>query len=191
MNSNCKLSNVTKTYLARFNNILDRMIEEMTSAELTDSISHNFIVQMIPHHRAAIEMSENILKYTTNVTLQNIAGNIIAEQTASIENMEKIKETCFALDNTDTDNFLYERGVKPILNTMFSGMETACFDNNVTCNFMREMIPHHLGAVRMCENALKYDICTELVPIMRSIIRSQEKGICQMRSLLNCLGCRE
>ncbi len=52
-----RLSNVTENYLSEFYCILDRMIESITEAELTDSISHNFIVQMIPHHRAAIGMS--------------------------------------------------------------------------------------------------------------------------------------
>lgn len=54
------------------------MIQGMTEAELTGSISDNFIVQMIPHHRAAIEMSGNILKYTTSIPLQEIALGIIS-----------------------------------------------------------------------------------------------------------------
>ena len=54
-----QFSDVTKNYLCRFYKILDEMIEGMTNAELTNSLSHNFIVQMIPHHRAAIEMSES------------------------------------------------------------------------------------------------------------------------------------
>lgn len=62
MEKSSRLSNVTKNYLSAFNCILDEMIQRMTEAEQSDSISHNFIVQMIPHHRAAIEMSENILK---------------------------------------------------------------------------------------------------------------------------------
>ena len=44
-----EFSNVTKKYLSRFYDILDAMIWEMSNADLTDSISHNFIVQMIPH----------------------------------------------------------------------------------------------------------------------------------------------
>lgn len=40
------------------------MIQGMTDDELDESISHNFIVQMIPHHKAAIEMSQNLLQYT-------------------------------------------------------------------------------------------------------------------------------
>ena len=56
------LSEETCQYLADYRNIVQNMIMEMTSAELDCSISHNFISQMIPHHKAAIEMSENILK---------------------------------------------------------------------------------------------------------------------------------
>lgn len=56
-----QFSDVTKQYLCCFYEILDNMIEEMTNAKLTNSISHNFIVQMIPHHQAAIKMSQNIL----------------------------------------------------------------------------------------------------------------------------------
>ena len=79
-----RLSDVTKRYLIRFYDILDEMVDNMTCAELNDSVSHNFIVQMISHHQAAIQMSENILQYTTNLPLQTIAQNIIATQTQSI-----------------------------------------------------------------------------------------------------------
>ena len=81
----CPMSQVTKAYLAQFYHILDEMITGMTNAELGESISLNFIHQMIPHHRAAIEMSRNILQYTTSPALEQIAENIITEQTKSIE----------------------------------------------------------------------------------------------------------
>lgn len=42
MNRQCQLSNVTKDYLIEFHCILDEMIQGMTSATLTDSISHNY-----------------------------------------------------------------------------------------------------------------------------------------------------
>ncbi len=62
----------------------------MKNARMTNSISYNFIVQMIPHHQAAIDMSRNILQYTTCVALQDIAMGIVEEQTKSIENMQKL-----------------------------------------------------------------------------------------------------
>lgn len=189
MEKSCRLSNVTKNYLSAFNRILDEMIQRMTEAEQSDSISHNFIVQMIPHHRAAIEMSENILKYTTNISLQDIASDIVSEQTKSIENMEKILNCCSERKDCEQDLCLYQRRTEQIMQTMFFQMGCARSTNEINCDFIREMIPHHMGAVEMSNNALQYDICPELKPILEAIITSQERGIMQMRKLLRCLGC--
>lgn len=189
MERSCRLSNVTKDYLSAFHCILEEMIRRMTEAELNDSISRNFIVQMIPHHRAAIEMSENILKYTTDISLQDIACGIVTEQTKSIENMEKILGCCGEKKDCEQDLCLYQRRNGQILQTMFSQMGCARSTNEINCDFMWEMIPHHMGAVEMSKNALQYDICPELRPILDAIITSQEKGIMQMRNLLRCMGC--
>lgn len=187
MDRKCMLSNVTKEYLEAFNCILDEMIQGMTNAKLTDSISYNFIVQMIPHHMAAVEMSRNILRYTTNIPLQNIALQIIKEQTESIENMQEIKCSCGDLCNTEQDLCGYLNKIDQIMQTMFCSMQNACSTNNINADFMREMIPHHMGAVEMSETALMYDICPELRPVLSAIIISQKRGIMQMQHLLRCM----
>lgn len=189
MKQSCQFSNVTQNYLAEFHCILEDMIREMTEAPLSNSISWNFIVQMLPHHRAAIRMSHSILQYTTNIPLQTIASNIITEQTKSIENMKTIQCRCEQLVNSKEDVCLYQNRVNRILQTMFSGMENASVSNSVNCNFMWEMIPHHKGAVELSENALRYPICPELKPVLYAIITSQKKGIAQMQQLLRCIGC--
>ena len=67
---------------------------------------------------------------------------------------------------------------------MFHSMETAPISNSINVNFMREMIPHHLGAVRMSRSALKYPLCQELVPMLEDIIRTQSAEIIEMERLL-------
>lgn len=189
MASTSKLSDVAKNYLCRFYEILDEMIEGISEAELTDSLSHNFIVQMIPHHCAAIKMSDNILQYTTFIPLQNIAKNIIVSQTKSIENMQAILPCCSQCLNSVQDICLYKKGFRTITQTMYSAMQNACADNNINADFMREMIPHHKGAIQMSKNALQYPICPELEPILRAIITSQENGVREMEWLLRCACC--
>lgn len=184
-----QLSDVTQIYLCRFYKILDEMVEGMTNAELSDSLSHNFIVQMIPHHRAAIEMSENLLQFTTFIPLQRIAQNIVSEQTKSIEDMQNVLAHCSKLSNSEQAQCLYGRRFHQITQTMFSRMRNACSDNNINANFMREMIPHHQGAIKMSKNVLQYPICPELNPILQAIITSQEKGVREMQRLLRCIGC--
>lgn len=189
MNHPCRFSHNTQVYLETFSSILEEMIQGMTGAALTDSISHNFIVQMVPHHRAAIEMSRNVLTYTTNVELQEIARRIISEQTKSIENMEQILCCCGTLENTQPDLCAYQSETEQIMQTMFCEMRHACSTNRIDANFLREMIPHHMGAIRMSRTALRYPICPELRPILQSIITSQENGVRQMSQLLRRMTC--
>ncbi len=189
MTSRGKLNGDAKRYLCRFYEILDGMIKGMNCAELTNSISHNFIAQMIPHHKAAIEMSENLLKYSDFEPLERIAENIIEEQTKSIKDMEKAMANCKCVLNTQQDLCRYEKEFDAIKREMFSEMRNACSDSNINASFMREMIPHHKGAIKMSKNALRYCICPELCPILRAIIESQEKGVREMEGLLRGFVC--
>lgn len=179
-----QFSNNTKIYLEQYQYILKNMINQMSSVELTDSISGSFITQMIPHHRAAIAMSENLLRYTTNIPLQNIAQNIISSQQKSIQSMMESYHKCHVYTNSPSELARYQEENHSIISSMFYEMNTAHSDNNIDANFIREMIPHHKGAVYMSENALRFPICDELIPQLNSIISTQEEGIRQMYSLL-------
>lgn len=179
-----QLSNNTQAYLCRFYEILDTMVKDMTGTPLIDSVSHNFITQMIPHHMAAIEMSQNLLRYTTLIPLQDIAQNIITEQTEGIHDMKAALSRCSGCVNSPHELCLYQKRLDRIVQNMFSRMNNACRGNDINWNFMREMIPHHEGAIQMSKNALYFPICPELVPILEAIITSQEKGVRQMKCLL-------
>lgn len=187
MDRQCEFSNVTKAYLEAFRCILEDMIRGMAEAELSNSISHNFIAQMIPHHCAAVEMSQNILKYTTNIQVQEIALQIVAEQTRSIENMRSIQCACGRSCNSRQDICMYQRRINQIMQRMFSEMSGAGAVNNINVNFLREMIPHHRGAIEMAQTALRCNICPELRPILRAIITSQQRGVAEMQQLLQCM----
>lgn len=179
-------SDVTKRYLTRYYEILEEMVSGMTNAALTESLSHNFIVQMIPHHRAAIEMSQNLLNYTTCLPLQRVAQSIITEQTQSIADMERVLGACEEKTDTACALARYEGRYKRITERMFCRMRTAPTGNCVDRNFILEMLPHHLGAIELSTAALRFDICRQLRPILKAIIASQEKGVRQMRALLGC-----
>ena len=178
--------NAAEAYRCRYEAILNEMIGKMTNACLNDSLSHNFIVRMIPHHEAAIEMSRNILCYTRFEPLREIAEGIISEQTQSIAQMKKALPACEGCRNTEQERYRYECEYRRITETMFREMREACTNANLNASFMREMIPHHIGAIRMSRSLLRCPICGELVPILEAIIASQEKGVCEMRKLLEC-----
>ncbi len=185
------LSDASKHYLCCYYQILDEMIQGITTAKLTQSISHNFIVQMIPHHQAAVRMCRNILEYSDDRAVRRLAQRIIAQQTQGIQTMEGLLPQCGQLPSPQMDLRLCQRRTELIFREMFSQMRATPEGNRLDAVFMQEMIPHHLGAVRMSQNTLRYEICTGLAPVLRSIIDTQCREVRQMRALLQRMGCQQ
>ncbi|MEG0453274.1 MAG: DUF305 domain-containing protein [Coprobacillus sp.] len=176
----------SQKYLQCYNSLLSQMIQSMTSATLLSSLSMTFINQMIPLHYAAIQMSKNLLLYTTNIPLQNIACQIIENQTKSIQDMMNIYNKC-SCENNQTDINSYLGSYEQISSTMFSSMKNAESNNDINISFIHEMIPHHYGAIKMSKTLLQYPICDELYSILTTIISLQEQDINQMSTLLKKL----
>lgn len=184
------LSDESKHYLCCYYQILDEMIQGITTAKLTQSISHNFIVQMIPHHRAAVRMSRNILEASDDTAVRRLAQRVITQQTQGIETMEGLVDGCGQVINPQMDLRLYQRRMDLIFRELFTKMGSAPEGNRLNAVFLQQMIPHHRGAVRMAHNALRYEIRTDLVPVLRSIMDTQNREIRQMQSLLRRMGCQ-
>ena len=183
MNNSSLLSLNTQSYLAEYNSILARMASRMEAAEQSSSVSGTFIRQMLPHHEAAVEMSQNLLRYTTDLRLQRIAQDIIAEQTRSISAMRQIQRVCAGTQNTPQSAERYAGCVWRIVNGMITAMESARAVNSIDLNFIAEMLPHHEGAIRMSRLALDFSLCPGLVPILNDIIRSQSRSARELREV--------
>ncbi len=177
-----------KRYLSRFDAILDRMTEAMTCARLTRSISHNFIVQILPHHRAAVEMSQNILDNTNEPALRNAAIQIISMQEQRNKALQGIQLPCALMRNPGEDVARYQAQVSRILEAMFRDMRRAPVTGDPAKDFIYEMLPHHRGAVEMSQNALAYPVCQSLYPVLDSLIVSKKQGIRQLEEILRQLG---
>ncbi len=109
-------------------------------------------------------MSENILQYTTRIPLQEIAEGIVAEQMRSIADLEAVLPVCSMETNSAQALYRYRRQADRIIGAMLIAMDTACANNNVSADFMLEMIPHHRGAVELLRTALRYPSALAYVP---------------------------
>ncbi len=103
--------------------------------------------------------------------------------------MRDIQDLCKDFKNSEQDLWLYQHSMNEIMQNMFSKMNNARTTCQLNCDFMWEMIPHHMGAVEMSETTWQYFICPELKPILHTIIISQQRGIIQMQRLLSYIGC--
>lgn len=77
-------------------------------------------------------------------------------------------------------NIVIAAGAAAIFLASFSAMRTQAGIGNA--EFLRAMIPHHSGAILMCERAPVTD--PEISALCRDIIASQAKEIAQMQAIL-------
>lgn len=174
---NCIQNNYARKYLCVFFQILNNMEDKMSYAPITNSVTINFIRAMVLHHQSAIYMCQNLLRFTDNNELERIANNIITTQTKGISEMRDVAMTFSGYSNNRRDINLYETTFIRITRNMICRMRSAPRTNNINLNFVNEMIPHHEGAIRMCENLLKYEIDPRLADIANVIIEEQSNGI--------------
>ena len=144
MKNTVLLSEDSKNYLCCFYQTLDQMVQAMTTAGLTQSISHNFIVQMLPHHRAAIQMASNVLRFTKNQAVRRLAQRVVQERTQGIGRMEEALGTCNQLTNPQMDLRLYQRRMDLIYRDMYTKMNRAPENNRLAAVYLRQTLSHEL-----------------------------------------------
>ena len=70
-----------------------------------------------------------------------------------------------------------------ITNEMIEKMKNSPRCYNINLDFVGEMIPHHEGAVKMCENLLQYYIDPRLKQVANTIIEEQSRGIEELKQI--------
>lgn len=182
-----KLSDNTKTYIDRYFAIVNEMSEAMRGVEPSDSISEMYIAQMLAHNSGAVNMSENILTYTTNANIETLAKSIVKYQSEAIETLSAMKEECSNCKNEERDVNLYQRRFSVLLENMLMGMNNINVSNNIDVDFLSGLIAHHEGAINMAKNVLGYEICKNLETYAENLITTHELQLSQMRQLLRIL----
>ncbi len=176
-----------KRYLNRFDQILSQMANKMLTRDIIGNITIDFIECMIPHHQAAIYMCENLLQYTDYEPLEKIAKGIIEMQTRGIEQMKEIAKTTSGYCNTPRDVNHYMAKYYEITKNMIYRMKNSPRCVNINLSFVNEMIPHHEGAIAMCNNLLQYKIDPRLIDVADTIIKEQSEGVRQLEEIRNSL----
>jgi len=65
---------------------MTKMMADMT-IKPTGDVDHDFVEMMVPHHQAAIDMAQTLLRYGHNEPLRRLAQEIIVTQQQEIAAM--------------------------------------------------------------------------------------------------------
>jgi uncharacterized protein (DUF305 family) len=152
---------------------------EMTSGdgEAVDS-DLAFIDAMIVHHGSAIEMAELAAEHAERDEIRRLADEIIAAQTAEIEQLQAWRDEWFAGEpETDLSAMLDMPGMNMTADDARMLREAESFDDM----FIEMMIPHHESAISMASDLQETTERPELQDLAEEIITAQQAEIEQMQ----------
>ncbi|MDP8943488.1 MAG: DUF305 domain-containing protein [Actinomycetota bacterium] len=143
-----------------------------------------FLEAMVPHHEAALDMSEVAARRARAPEIKRLAKDIAASQRPEIEQMRRIHQRLFDRP-LEADEAAHERlGLSAEEAGMDHGDAAAAlararpFDRA----FVDAMVPHHEGAVRMAKVVLAKTRDAELRRLAEGIVATQEREITAMNA---------
>lgn len=174
-------------YMSEQDAIMADMMKAMKNVPKSGNPSVDFLKGMIPHHQAAILMSESLLRYGgQNQALKQLAEDIIRVQKTEITQMQ---EMAGALKTAKADQAKEAAYLKEY-NKMFDGTMShamphgAATAQSVDAAFTEGMIMHHEMAVDMSKAILDYTEDAKVKALAQEIIDAQVKEIAQMKEML-------
>lgn len=178
-----------KDFLRAYYRELEDMIYGMSRIKDCNSIACCFASKMLQHNRSAIAISENLLTGSFFEPPRFIAKHVIEDGRQNLANMRKILNSSSKYRDNKDDLNSYNRSATLICERMFDEMRTAEMRERINCDYLRIMMPHSEGAVRLAENAIGYGIAQGLVPIAKSIIAEKKQLIAEIQRLLCMIDC--
>ena len=163
---------------------MDMGSEEMARQMLTEGGGYsdeNFINQMVPHHRGAVEEAQVALENAEHEELRNLAEGIISDQRTEIDLMRDIKEEEYGTREVPMQMSSQEMEMMGMMEDPQALADEDPFDRA----FMNNMIPHHQSAIAMAEVALEESENPEIRELAQNIMESQRAEIEQMQGWLD------
>ena len=180
------LNNNTKRYFENYFSYVDEMIENISNLKESRSISNDFIGIFLPYNIASIKISKNILEFSSNIDIQQIAAQIITQGEEFLNFASLRRNECKILENSNIAITLFSALSQNITDNMFKDMKAAPLSEKTEFSYIKEMIPHRMGGIRLCETVLKFDICPYLFEVANTTLQTSKEQIRQLQ-LLNRL----
>lgn len=172
-----------------FLKMMDSMMIAMDSASLDASAEGNFLRQMIPHHRGAIDMAKYEIANGKNKQMIQLAKSILVEQQGEIQDMQTLL-ALYPFVQNKVPGADYKKAMDDAMMKMMMSnpSDKELEGKSVDCIFVMVMLPHHQAAVDMAIALLKLVPTGQVATYAARIISDQQIEIQQMTEFVkqNC-----
>jgi uncharacterized protein (DUF305 family) len=136
-----------------------------------------FVADMVPHHRAAVEMAAVATKEASSSFVKDLAADITRSQNAEIAQMQRVDEQL-----ADAGISKGDLGMDAHMMGMDMSADMLIGAKPFDAKFIAMMVPHHHGAIAMARLELDNGANPELEKLAQNIITAQQREVKQMRA---------
>lgn len=162
------------------------MMQAMHSLEPTGDVDYDFMRGMIPHHQGAIDMAKVMLEQGGDEQMLALARAILAAQGTEIAQMQAwLREHGQPRPGDSAQDVIaaWQRIDQRMMNEVQAVSKGAVgTGDDITGDFVRGMIPHHVAAVDMAYVLLGHSTHSDLRNMAKAVIREQEREIRELRA---------
>ena len=171
-------ANTTTTNPAQsssFKGVMDKMMQDMHSMQMTQDPDHDFATMMKHHHQGAIDMSNIQLSKGTNAELKQVAQKIIDDSQKDINDLntflgshQPAKKSDFAKNQMDK--------------MMKSPSMTMSESGDVDKDFAMMMAMHHQEGINMAKDYLKVGTAAETKKVANNTIKANGEDLKKLKA---------
>ncbi|HZW38132.1 MAG TPA: DUF305 domain-containing protein [Ignavibacteriaceae bacterium] len=169
---------------------MEKMHSQMMNTEKTGDPNKDFAQLMSEHHKAAIEMSQQVVQNGKNQEVKDIANKIIEENNTDLEKLSKYDNTIYNKDNKGTMNnkeMVHSDKLKEKSNMMGREMKEMMEQSrnvkttgNLDKDYASFMILHHKESIKMSQDYLNSNKNGEFASIAQNIIKNSKNDISKL-----------
>lgn len=162
MVNNRNLNFMVMNYTNKISKTLNQTISEIDAATKTNSISHDFIKQIIPYQKFAIQVAEYTLNYTKHRQISSMAKNIYDKYPEIIKDMQEIKNISRKFKNRGDCISKYHKDFNQIAQHTFSELKKISYKQNINTYFLKLISIYFKSGNLLLQNLMKYRILPQL-----------------------------
>jgi uncharacterized protein (DUF305 family) len=164
-------------------NAMDHSAMQSSPGAASAPYDLQFIDTMTVHHKGAVDMAMLAETRAQHTELKELATDIIDMQEREMAKMSEWRGRWFGEQSPAVN--MEMRGMSHGMGGMDLKKLESLKGNEFDVEFLRQMIPHHEGAVEMANDLQKQDSHAELKELAEDIVKAQELEIKQMRVWLS------